>query len=170
MREHQGRNILEVGNVLSHYFSVSHDILDKYEKADGVINKDVVDFRSKKRYDLIVSISTLEHVGWDEEARDPTKILYAIQNLKNLFASRSKIVVTLPLGYNPDMDKLLREGKIHFSKQCCLKRISSDNRWIEVGWNDIRESKYGSPFPSANGLVIGFIEHVLQQIPQKLNA
>src|SRR3990172_4116095 len=57
-------NILEVGNVLSHYFDTNHDVLDKYERAPGVINEDVVEFKSNKRYDLIVSISTLEHVGW----------------------------------------------------------------------------------------------------------
>jgi len=158
VKKHQGKRILEVGNVLSHYFSVSHDIIDKYEKADSVINQDVVDFQPNKKYDLIVSISTLEHVGWDEEPRDPMKILRAIQNLENLFASETKIVVTLPLGYNTKMDKLLKEGKIHFSEQYCLKRISRDNRWIEVNWNDIREAKYGSPFPSANGLIIGIIE------------
>ncbi len=38
--------ILEVGNVLSHYFYVEHDVVDKYEKAEGVINEDVVNFKS----------------------------------------------------------------------------------------------------------------------------
>jgi len=85
-----GRNILEVGNVLSHYFPVNHDILDKYEKAKGVINQDVVDFSPAKKYDLIVSISTLEHVGWDETPREPMKILRAIENLKRLLAPKGK--------------------------------------------------------------------------------
>ena len=52
--------ILEVGNVLSYYFPVNHDILDKYEKAKGVINKDILDLDEDNKYDLIVSISTLE--------------------------------------------------------------------------------------------------------------
>lgn len=63
VKKHHDKNILEVGNVLSHYFPVNHDIIDKYEKGKGVINEDVVDFRPPKKYDLIVSISTLEHVG-----------------------------------------------------------------------------------------------------------
>src|SRR5579872_7186960 len=37
----RGGNVLEVGNVLSHYGPVQHDVLDKYEKAEGVINEDV---------------------------------------------------------------------------------------------------------------------------------
>lgn len=152
------RNILEVGNTLSHYFPVNHTILDKYEKADGVVNQDVVDFQQSKKYDLIVSISTLEHVGWDEEPRDPAKIMRAFENLKNLLVSGGKIVVTLPLGENNEMDKRLIEGKIQFTEQYCMKRISKDNKWIEVNWNDMCKGKDDSFFIAGNGLVIGIIE------------
>jgi len=158
MKKYREKRILEVGNVLSHYFFVNHDIIDKYEKADDVINQDIVDFHPTKKYELIVSISTLEHIGWTEESRDPLKILRAIQNLRSLIASKGKIVVTLPLGFNIEMDKLIKEEKIHFTERYCLKRISRDNRWAEVDWNDIREAKYGSPFPWANALVIGIID------------
>jgi len=158
VKNHRGKKILEVGNVLSHYFFVNHDIVDKYEKAEGVINQDVVDFQPSNKYDLIVSISTLEHVGWDETPREHTKILRALQNLKRFINSEGRIVITLPLGYNPEMDKLLKEEKIHFTKQYCLKRISKDNKWAEVDWNDIHDIKYGGPFLAANGLVIGIIE------------
>ncbi len=44
----QKGNILEVGNVLSQYFPFKHDIVDKYEKAEGVINEDIVNFKPKK--------------------------------------------------------------------------------------------------------------------------
>src|SRR4030042_260073 len=70
IKEHRGKRILEVGNVLSHYVSYQHDILDKYEKGKNIINKDVVDFHPKEKYDLILSISTLEHVGLDENVQD----------------------------------------------------------------------------------------------------
>jgi len=126
--------------------------VDKYEKAEGVINQDVIDFQPSKKYDLMVSISTLEHVGWDEKPRDPMKVLYAIKNLKELLAPRGKIVVTLPMGYNPVLDKFLRKGEIRFTKRFCLKRISKHNEWKEVDWNVIRNAKYGE------GLVIGIIE------------
>ena len=68
-----GRRMLELGNVLSHYGSVAHDVLDKYEVGEHVINQDVVEYQPSARYDMIVSISTLEHVGWDEQPRDPQK-------------------------------------------------------------------------------------------------
>ena len=45
VKNNKKKNILEVGNVLSHYFPVNHDILDKYEHEPDVINQDVVDFQ-----------------------------------------------------------------------------------------------------------------------------
>lgn len=151
--------ILEVGNVLSNYMRCEHDIVDKYEEADGVLNQDVVDFQPPEKYDLIVSISTLEHVGWDEEPREPKKILRALENLKTrCLAPGGQIVVTLPLGSNPEMDRLLKDGTIQFTKQFYLKRVSKDNEWIEVDWVDVSAAKYGNPFPCANGVVIGIIE------------
>ncbi len=59
VRACHGGRVLEVGNVLSHYFAVDHEVLDKFERGAAVRNEDVATFRSPRRYDLIVSISTL---------------------------------------------------------------------------------------------------------------
>ncbi|MEW6408075.1 MAG: hypothetical protein AB1465_05290 [Patescibacteria group bacterium] len=81
IKEYKKKEILEIGNVLSHYIKFKHDIIDKYEKAKNVINADIVEFNNDKKYDLIIVISTLEHIGWDEKPRDEEKILKAISNL-----------------------------------------------------------------------------------------
>ena len=153
----QNKRILEVGNVLSHVFQVNHDILDKYEIMDGVINEDVVDFNPSKQYDLIVSIVTLQSVGWYETPRDPTKVLRAIENLKRLLAPAGQMIIIHPLGENPEMDKLLRNGILQFSKQYYLKRISN-YKWQEVKWKDVKDVKYDMSIPTANGVVMGIIE------------
>jgi hypothetical protein len=153
----KGKRILEVGNVLSHYYSERHDIIDKYEIAQGVINQDVVNFRPSCKYDYIVSISTLEHVGWDETPRDSLKILRAIVNLKSLLNSQGKIVVTFPLGYNPNMDKLFRQGKMFFDQQFYLTKISL-NEWREIAQEDVVNSKYDKSKFIASRLIIGIIE------------
>jgi SAM-dependent methyltransferase len=160
MKEYRGKRILEAGNVLSHYFQVDHDIVDKYERADGVINQDIVDFRPPRKYDLIVSISTLEHVGVNEKQTptEPRKALRAIESLKSLLVPGGKMIITLPIGYTVELDELLRERKIEFTRRYCLKRISMDNKWVEMDWNDIQNTKYSFPFPAANGLIIGLIE------------
>jgi SAM-dependent methyltransferase len=154
VREYEGRKVLEVGNVLCHYYPVTHDRIDKYERAPGVWNEDIVDFRSQKRYDLIVSISTLEHVGWDEDPRDPDKIHQAMAALKRLSADGGRIVVTLPMAYNPELDARLRDGRIPFSRRSCLRRVSRDNRWREVEWRDIEDARFDAPFRRINGLVV----------------
>jgi SAM-dependent methyltransferase len=155
VEEHRGKRILEVGNVLSHYLPVEHDVLDKYEKGRDIINQDVVDFKPSLKYDLIVSISTLEHVGWDEFPKNPMKILHALDNLKRCLATGGKMVITFPLGYNSEMDRLLKRGELNFNEQYYLKRITIDNRWVETALEDVINTKYDEPFLFANALVIG---------------
>lgn len=159
IKRYQGKRILEVGNVLSHYFVCQHDILDKYETGEGVINKDVVDFRAEAPYDLIVSISTLEHVGFDEEKKDPQKILFALDNLKKNLAKNGKMIVTLCLGYNPEMDTLLKAGRMQFTKLHFLKRARDRNAWTEVSQSEIRGIAYNFSLWTAQGLVIGIVEN-----------
>ena len=163
LEEQQGKEVLEVGNVLSHYYLVKHDVVDKYEVFNSVINQDVVDFRPSKRYDLIVSISTMEHVGWDEDPRDkskvlgePVKILRALENLLECLAPGGMIVMTIPVGYNPQLDRSLAEGRIRFTKRFCLKRISK-NTWVESDWAECRDARYGTPYAATNAVVILFI-------------
>ena len=156
---YRGKEILEVGNVLSHHLPVHWDIVDKYERVNDIINEDVISFRPKKRYDLIISISTLEHVGWDETPRDPKKILTAIKNLKdNCLKSDGELVVTLPINYNPIMDQLLFSGKLEFDEIYCLKRLGWDNRWKQVTLKEVMSARFDSPFIGAHGLVLGVIK------------
>ncbi len=158
VKENKDKIILEVGNVLSHYFNVNYDIVDKYEKTEAVINEDIVNFHPPQKYDLIISISTLEHIGWDENPREPIKVIKAVENLQKLLSLGGRVIVTLPLGYNCAIDKFLREGILRFDKQYYLKRISKDNKWIETTWDNVCDMKYGEPFPNANALVIGVVE------------
>jgi len=156
-----GKSILEIGNVLPNYFSFEHDVVDKYEKARGVTNCDVVDFHPPKKYDLIVSISTLEHVGWDEDPREPEKVLRAISNLRNLLSAEGRIVFTVPIGQNPELDRFINEGKIQLTGKFYLKRISASNKWKQVDSKEARDAAYNRPFPKANAVVVGVIENTV---------
>ncbi len=155
--EHPSTSMLEIGNVLSWYQPALHDILDKYEEADGVINEDVVTFNPGHTYDAIVSISTLEHVGWDETPRDPTKVLRAAEHLKQLVSPGGSMLVTVPIGYNPGLDAALGDGTLRFTRQCFMKRLGR-TRWREVRWDEVKDAKLGHPYRGANGLLIGIYE------------
>jgi len=143
--------ILEVGNVLGHYRRGSHDVLDKYEVAPGVINADVLDWSPGRRYELIVSISTLEHVGWDER-RERDKVARVVERIRTWLAPAGQAVVTWPLGYNPWIDALIDTGT--FAELGFLRRISADNRWAESDREGIRGAAYGSPHPLGNAIAI----------------
>ena len=150
--------ILEIGNVLSHYYPVNHDVVDKYEKGPGVINEDVVDFRPGNKYDLIISISTLEHVGWDELPKDSEKIVRAIDNLLKLLSPEGVMLITLPVGENLELDLLVREGAISFTEQYAMRRASWRNEWVEEdleGIFNVRQAK--PPYRHTNGLLVGII-------------
>jgi hypothetical protein len=149
------KEILEVGNVLSSYYDFRHDVVDKYEKAPGVMNQDIVDFKPGKKYDLIVTISTLEHVGWDEQPKEKDKILRAIANLKSLLQESGTLVATVPMGYNPYLDDFIKSGQTGFSEVYFLKRISKDNRWQEATLAEVQNLKFGEPYLCANGLAVG---------------
>lgn len=149
--------ILEVGNVLGHYLPRGHDVVDKYEPGAGVLNVDILEFRPEQRYDLIVSVSTLEHVGWDDEERDPGKIPRAVAHLRSLLAPGGRVIATLPLGYNPYLDELIRAGTLGFDHEHCLLRVGR-SEWRQVTKADLGRPAYGEPFPGANGLVVGVIE------------
>lgn len=148
---------LEIGNVLSHYFPTRHTVVDKYELAPGLINEDVVSFSPDRTYDLIVSVSTLEHVGWDEKPRDPEKVLRAIDRLRGLLTDAGELLFTVPKGWHPELDRYLSEGRIPLAERRCLKRISSDGRWAEVDCRELEELRYDAPFPYANGVTVGVV-------------
>jgi len=162
INNHKGKSILEVGNVLSHYFTIKHTILDKYEKGSRVINQDALEYTATEKYDLIVSISTLEHIGWFwyENPRTYRKVCTAIENLTRALKPSGKMVITIPKGQNFKLDELIRKGEIQFDELYCLKRISRDNQWVETTYADIQNIEYGKPFPGANAVVIGIINKI----------
>jgi hypothetical protein len=86
------------------------------------------------------------------------KIPRAIENLKTLIKSKGgTIIITLPLGYNRALDRILKDGIIQFTKQYHLIRVSKGNVWKEASWEEVQDAKYNTPFPFANGLLIGII-------------
>jgi hypothetical protein len=157
VRQRAGGRVLEVGNVLSHYFPLRHEVVDKYERGRKVRNLDVLEVRGEPGYDLIVSISTLEHVGWDEEPKDPEKVIRAVRHLTAQLASGGRLVVTMPLGYNPPLDRLLAQGAVPFTRTSFLRRTATTT-WREAAWDEVAGCRYGHPWPAASGLVVGEVQ------------
>lgn len=184
--------ILEVGNVLSLYENVlsdyvgirSRQIIDKFEEDLGVDQVDLMDLPSADKYDVILSISTVEHIGQGIEpsgaygesitTRDLEAPLKAICKIYNLLALNGKALITVPFG------KLLDgEWYIQFSQDylellfkkygipesdisiTCLKKVSLDTtgyklnqEWVEADISELNKIEYNWPFPCANAVAI----------------
>ena len=148
--------MLEVGNVLSHYGYRGHTVLDKYEEGGGVLNIDIVDYEPKNRYKYVVSISTLEHVGWDESPRDDHKIESALSKIKDLLLDEGVFIGTVPLGYNPILDSLLVSSKIKgFDKYFMVRNVISGG-WEQTPHKSINSEmlSYNASVPTANTVCI----------------
>jgi hypothetical protein len=162
---YKGKRILEIGNVMSHYGRTSHDIVDKYESGKGVMNCDILEFNPPGKYDLIVSISTFEHIGFDEGSRygndQPCtgyerNLLLAMNKVKSLLADKGLFVMSVPLGFNRFLDEQIQGDTLGLSKMVFLKRMTPDNQWQQVSFREVCGISFDQPFNSANGLMIGF--------------
>lgn len=151
--------MLEVGNVMSHYFDLDHEVVDLFEKCRyrPVINCDLLEFNTSLRFKRIISISTIEHIGWDEKPRAEEKVVNAFTKLRSLLTSDGKVIVSFPVGYNHSLDQLVRESSIDNVRYQCLKRISADNQWVETDLQEALNCKYGYPFMNGNAIVFIYL-------------
>lgn len=139
-------NMLEVGNVLNHY-KLKWDVVDKFEKAPGVINQDILNYNPGKKYDKIVSISTLEHVGGRK------RILKAIKKLKSLLNKGGHLVFTVPIGWNTEMDWLISHNKLGVSMK--FMYLNNYAEWHECEKEIAMGRKYGGDWAFANAIMVG---------------
>jgi len=165
MERFKGKRILEVGNVLSNHFEgMTHVVVDKYQ---GPIKEDIVNYTASP-YDLVISISTIEHIGVDEHRyagypieAEPTKALKALGAMGGLVAREGELFCTWPMSYNLNLDAwTLARSRSLFDDISFMKRVSRSNRWEEAGWEDAYEAKYNQPFPRGNVIVIARLKNV----------
>lgn len=155
--------IVEVGNVMSHYTASPHPVVDRYERCfyRPIINSDVLDYTPEESWDLLVSLSTFEHIGWDESPREPAKVLRAWEHVRRWLSPRGKGIVTVPIGWNDHLDEQLRRNALPGARVAFMRRISEENRWIQVDSEEALSCRYGAPYPSANAVAFLFMTPAL---------
>ena len=147
-------NTLEIGNVLSYYKTdLTRDIVDKYEVAANVLNEDIEFYRPKKKYDLIISISTLEHVGNDEpEEKDPEKIIRVLNHItNNLLNENGTLIITLPINQNESTDNFIYTNNLLENYNILERKSLIFNTWHEIKFQDIKDQYKKKPL---------FIKHI----------
>lgn len=149
LNRHRGKKILEIGNVSSHCSNVKTLVVDKYDPAKNVFNMDAVDM---DKYcggaDAVVSISTLEHIGRDEEIKDPEKAIRSFELLLEI-AKEKPILITIPFGYH---EKLV--ATLSGLSRTRFMRRNIRNEWRECAYEECKGIQYGYPFRHANAIAV----------------
>lgn len=136
----------ELGNVLAHYGPTSHRIIDRYEVAPGVENLDVLELAEP--LGSTVAISTLEHVRMDEPEQDPLGAVRALELVRELSTA---LLVTVPLGCNPELDRHLLDGA--GATRCATLLRAAGGGWVQT--LELEPAPYGVDTPWAGAVWIG---------------
>lgn len=151
-----GARMLEVGNVLVGHLDYPRDVVDRYEQAPGILNRDIRTFIPSAPYDIVVSISTVEHVGWDEPEVELLGAPSAIENLYcNCLAEGGDMLISVPLGYNPAVDAMFSGGNpLGIGRSVFLRRVSAFNEWEQIQFQPSQRElvfpEYSSRYIAAN--------------------
>jgi len=157
LKQWSDAEFLELGNVMSYYMTHQHYVVDKYERSPGVHNIDFSQFIPPKRFDGFISISTIEHIGWDEKPREAEKVRRCIDKIDSCVKSKEKVFVSFPLGYNEYLDDLVIRRELPFQSSASLVRVDDAQNWMEVELNQALqpEHRYGCRFQGANACFFG---------------
>jgi hypothetical protein len=156
IEKYSAAEVLEIGAVLSNYIDHDHLVIDKYEPGKHILNTDIVDVSMTNRFPLIISISTLEHIGFDEYPQDNSKVVRAVEVIKRHLGKEGLFVASVPVAYNRNIDLLVTE-EILFDHQYYLERKSGSNRWTQTSKDKALQRDFNSPYPFGNALVIGIV-------------
>ena len=129
----RGMRVLEIGNVLHEEASELWLVVDKYEKGPAIVHTDVVDFVPPVQFEIVLAISTLEHVGFDEDQMDLGKFQRAVDHLyRTCLSPGGWMLVTVPLGYHPEVDLTLLGSHLGWGEVDVLRHASWLGDWREV--------------------------------------
>jgi len=129
MSEYDPEKALEVGNVTAHYGPVGWRSLDMRE---GDIQTDLMTYQPKRKLSAILSISTLEHVGYGRYAgtgnADPQAV---VRHLRSWLARGGAMLATIPIGYNRAWDDAIMRD-VMGATQFFMLRLNDENEWKQV--------------------------------------
>ncbi|MBI3875296.1 MAG: hypothetical protein HY300_04935, partial [Verrucomicrobia bacterium] len=70
-----------------------------------------------------------------------------------LLAPGGKLVVTVPIGYNPHLDRMIAANELGSAAEHFLKRTAR-HRWEECDRATALRCEYRRPFPYANAILV----------------
>jgi hypothetical protein len=129
----KGEDFIEIGCVTPYYFSTSRRklVIDPTDSHPQAVKKDAIDCEYYN--ENIVSISTIEHVGYGDYGLAAEKGK-SIELLNKILAQCKDFFITLPFGFNLELDKyILNELRIDYRLILFFQR-QNDALWTNVAY------------------------------------
>ena len=154
----QAQRVLEIGAVLPHYIpgwpAGRHDCIDLHEEYPGVVNADVLTYKPKGHYDLIICISTLDHLLNSHDVKT------AVSRLLSWLRRGGLLFATVPANQPPEvgggawLDALVLSGDLGADITRMDKMSPFQNGWQERPLHGSPSLAYNRPTPQANTLYL----------------
>lgn len=144
--ENYNDNLIEIGEVTPFYREANHPVYD--------LSSDIAD-RRRDVFDInltdknVLSISTVEHVGFGDYGNTPVPHL-AIEAIRNIRRQCRNYMITYPVGYNTELDVDLMESGDHYF----VMFRDENNKWSMCPHKDLTKFKYNSPYYAGNAIVV----------------
>lgn len=127
---------LEVGNCTQRIWPdlPRRDIVCQYDELGGtqtVHREDICYFDRGVRYNLIVSLSTFEHVGNEYGPYIDSKAIEAVTHCMRLLAPRGRLAFTIPCGFHGALERWVVDHRDDWRSLALMVRVSDDNEWVE---------------------------------------
>lgn len=162
------KSVLEIGAVLPHYLrgwpQGGHTVVDLHEQWHGVTNDNVLTWQPPHTYDLIICISTLDHL------LGPMELWIALERMRRWRNPGGLLFVTLPanqppeVGGGPWLDALLKDRhSLEASDLWRLDKVDPQHHlWEEVTGTKTPPRGYNSPTWFANTVYFLFFGEVMK--------
>ncbi len=127
----KGRNVLEVGAVLPHYLSSwKHACIDLYEQYPGVLNANVLEHEPAEKYDLILCVSTLDHL------RSMGEVAMAVDRMRSWLLPQGLLFCTVPYGqfFCPWIDLMAISNSLGFTANWRMDKVKGE--WAQVSHSE----------------------------------
>lgn len=145
------QSVLEVGNVTrQHDPSLEHLVIDLNEKHDdweNYQNADVLTYEPETDFDLVLSISTLEHT------------FDIVTAIRRVLSWAPNVIITIPLGYNSPggtrTDDAVFEHKYDADVSFLCRTKDDPDEWFEISEDEARRVGFDGFRYGHSGIPVG---------------
>lgn len=138
-------NLIEIGEVTPFYDDPKHKVYDLVNQHEKTILKDGIDVDYKDAN--VVSISTIEHVGFGDYGH--AKVKDKAWNLYKKISKESKnYLISFPVGYNRELEQTLTDWNV---KYIIMKR-DANNNWTMAKGQLFTDFEYNDPYYAGNAV------------------